>query len=375
MPTTNKLTDNLCRKAPEGKHFDGHGLYLSVAAERRVWRMAYRIAGKPQTATFGPFPLVSLADARRKRDELRRLLVDGKDPRPEPARHTPAWKDAVDAYWRGRKDVTDGYRDNAKRGLAMHLKELDAIPIGAITREQLLAPLNRMDAAGKHVYVRRVRVWAAQVFDWAVEHGHRTDNPARSIQPEKAFGKAPVESFAALSLDEVPAFMERIALEGELQSVLACKLLALTWARTGELRMMLWSEIDGDLWRIPEGKMKRRRDHLVPLSTQALKLLDKLAARSRGEYVFPADHRADRPMSENAVLYLLHRMGYRGRMTGHGWRSIGSTWANEHGYTPDAIERQLAHAPEDKVRSVYNRAAYLPERRKMLQAWADFLIG
>ncbi len=98
-----------------------------------------------------------------------------------------------------------------------------------------------------------------------------------------------------------------------------------------------------------------------------------MRARSRGDYVFPADHRADRPMSENAVLYLLHRIGYKGRMTGHGWRSVGSTWANERGYNPDAIERQLAHSPEDKTRAAYNRAAYLPERRSMLQAWADWL--
>jgi integrase len=120
--------------------------------------------------------------------------------------------------------------------------------------------------------------------------------------------------------------------------------------------------------------MKRDKDHMVPLSRQALDILDKMRARQRGsEYVFAADHRLDRPISENTVLALMARMGYKGEMTGHGWRTVASTWANEEGYTTDAIERQLAHSPEDKVRSAYNRAEYMKERRPMLQAWADWL--
>ena len=159
-----------------------------------------------------------------------------------------------------------------------------------------------------------------------------------------------------------------------IQSAQACRLLALTWVRTQELRMMEWTEIDGDLWRIPAGKMKRRRDHLVPLSKQALVILENMRQRGTGSvYVFPNDRSADRPMSENAVLYLIGRIGYGGKMTGHGWRSVASTWANEAGHNKDAIERQLAHAPDDKVRATYNRAEYLPERKTMLQAWSDWL--
>ena len=151
-------------------------------------------------------------------------------------------------------------------------------------------------------------------------------------------------------------------------------LLALTWVRTGELRMMRWDELDGALWRLPAGRMKRRRDHLVPLSRQALELLARMRARQRGsEYVFPGPVRLDRPMSENTILDLLERMGYSGQMTGHGWRTVASTWANEAGHPADAIERQLAHAPDDKVRSAYNHALHLPERTVMLQAYADWL--
>ncbi len=375
MPIANTLTDAACRKAAPGKHFDGHGLFLHVTASSKTWRMAYRLDGKAQTATFGPYPLLTLAEARQKRDELRRKLLDGTDPRPKVERKVPTFTEAAATYWEGRKDITPAYRMNAVRGLAMHIEpDIGAMRMDAITRDDLLRPLNRTDAAGLHVYVRRARLWASQVFDYAVEQGYRIDNPAQAIRTEKAFGRAKVENHAALDPSEVPAFLQRLGLESpDLQSVLACRLLALTWVRTVELRNMVWSEVEGDVWRIPEGKMKRRRDHLVPLSRQALAVLEKMRARSRGDYVFPADHRADRPMSENAVLYLLHRIGYKGRMTGHGWRSVGSTWANERGYNPDAIERQLAHSPEDKTRAAYNRAAYLPERRSMLQAWADWL--
>lgn len=240
-----------------------------------------------------------------------------------------------------------------------------------------MVALRRMDAAGLHVYVRKVRGWISQVFDWAMENGYAANNPALSIRTERAFGKARVQHFPALELRDVHAFMDRLSLEKELQSVLACKMLAYTWVRTTELRMMEWQELDEReaLWLIPAGKMKRGKDLLVPLSTQALAIIQTMRDRARQgqRFVFPHDRRLDQPMSENAVLYLIGRIGYKGRMTGHGWRSVGSTWANERGYTPDAIERQLAHAPENKIRSVYNRAEYLPERRGMLQAWADWV--
>lgn len=380
MPT-NTLTDHQCRSAKplDGKArklFDGHGLYLYLSPlGAKSWRVAYRAAGKAQTATLGPYPLLSLADARTRRDELRRKLLDGVDVKARPAKSI-SFGDACAQYWGGRKDVSAGYLANATRGLDMHLMpDLGALPIGTITREQVLAPLARLDATGKHVYARRLRVWAGQVFDWAVEHGHAAGNPAALIRPEKAFGRRPVENHARLPLADVHDLLDRLALERDIQSVLACRLLALTWVRTGELRMMKWAEMEGDTWRVPGPRMKMKRVHLVPLATQALEILANLKARSRGsEYVFPNDRRQDRPMSENAVLYLLHRIGYKDRMTGHGWRGVASTWANEHGYNKDHIEMQLAHGSDDKVRGAYNHAAYLGPRRIMLQAWADWLF-
>lgn len=383
MPT-NTLTDADCRRAKPAekalKLFDGGGMHLWVSpAGAKVWRVAYRLDGKPKTKSLGAYPELSLADARKKRDELKAELREGADPmaakKAKRAKAGVTFKSACETYWAGRGDVSEGYRDNALRALEKHLwPVLGADEIGSIDRERLLMALNRMNDAKLYEFVRKVRMWAGQVFDWAVEQGTAKINPAALIKTEKAFGKSKVQSFAALTLPEMPAFCERLALENEIQSVLACKMLALTWVRTAELRLMTWDEVDGDLWRIPKERMKRDYDHLVPLSSQALDLLKVMKARCRGSvYVFPADHRPDRAMSENSVLYLLYRMGYKGKMTGHGFRSVASTWANERGYGEDAIERQLSHVPGDRVRAIYNRAAYLPQRRQMLQDFADWM--
>lgn len=381
MPT-NKLTDSKCKSAKPGatpqKVSDGGGLFLYITPlGSKLWRCAYRFDGKQQQASFGPYPEVSLAEARAMRDALKAKLREGADPLAG-RKHKPdkvTFSSAAESYWAGRGDISAGYREHATRALEMHLMfNLGNVLVGDVTREMLLAQLRVMDAKGLHVYVRKVRMWARQVFDWAIENGHAEINPAALIDPQKAFGRAVVEPMAALEPREVPEFWQRLCFEKDLQSVLACKLLAYAWVRTIELRMMLWSEIEGGVWIVPAGKMKRRKDHVVPLSRQALGVLAEQKARSNGsQYVWPNDRVRDRPMSENAILYLIGRIGYKGRMTGHGFRSIASTWANERGYNPDAIERQLAHAPGDRIRSIYNRSAYLPERAKMLQDWADWL--
>lgn len=381
MPT-NTLTDRQCKSEVAAdkpkKLFDGGGLHLFVSTTgSKSWRLAYRIDGRPQTMSFGSYPAVSLAAARTRRDEVKATLAAGGDPM-APRRVQRAGltlEQASAEFWEGRRDISETYRTNAKRAIEMHLVPiLGNRNIGSIERQDLMDALQVMNAAGLAVYVRKVRMWIGQVFEWAVENGHAKINPAALINPRNAFVRAKVEHFASVDLSEVPELMRRVALESTVQSALAFRLLALTWVRTGELRMMRFDEVDGSLWRIPKERMKRKRDHLVPLSRQALDLLKELKTRSRkGEYVFPAEHRDDRPMSENTILALLARIGYRGRMTGHGWRTIASTWANENGYNRDAIERQLAHAPDDKIRAAYNRAEYLPERSAMLQDWADWL--
>lgn len=380
MPTNHKLTDHVCRSAkPRDKPYklaDGHGLALWCSPTgARVWRWHFRQAGKPQTRSLGPYPEVSLALARAECLRLRAELRAGTLVPRAVVKQSLTTRQACEDYWAGRQDCTEGYRANALRALELHIWPLlGGKPVRDLTRQDALGALLKLDAQGKAEYVRKVRVWLSLVLSWCAERGECAANVAADIKPERAFARRTVEHHSAVELADVPALMRRLELEGMLQSVLACKLLALTWARTGELRQMRWDEIDGDTWRLPAGRMKRRKDHLVPLPRQALAIIDHMRMRSRGsEYVFAADHRPDRPISENAVLHLLYRMGYKGQMTGHGFRSIASTWAHEAGYQPDVIERQLAHTPDDKVRSAYNRAAHMTQRRVMLQAFADWL--
>lgn len=385
MPT-NSLSDSQCRAAkPKEKAyklFDGHGLHLAVMPSgTKTWRMAYRVEVdgrlKPQTATFGPYPLVTLAQAREKRDDLRLRLKKG-----EPAKEAKAGakrillRDASEKYWAGRQDMDAKTMLNAKNAMERYVfPKLGDTFMDEVDSAQVLTALKVMDAAGKFSYVRKVRGWLSAVFDWGVANGYAKINPCELINPRKAFGRRKTQGFAALEITEIPEFMQRLELEGLLQSVMACKLLGLTGVRTKVLRFMEPGEIDGAIWRVPAEKMKMDLDLLVPMSRQSLTIVEHMMARNPGsKYVFPNERDLNRPMSENTVLYLIGRIGYAGIMTGHGWRKVMSTWLNEHGFDKDAIERQLAHVPSDKIRGIYNRAEFMPERRRMMQAWADWLM-
>lgn len=380
--TINTLTDAKCKAAKASekprKVFDGAGLFLHISpVGSKVWRVAYRLDGKQQTATLGEYPLISLADARTKRDDLRTRLANGEDPKAGRKSGRPAMtvEEGNNSYWATRADLSPAYLKKSKRAIEQYLyPKFKNRPLDGVSREDLMEVLRAVDAQGKSVYVRKIRLWTGMIYDWAVENSYASSNPAAQIDPKKAFSRAKVVRMPSLDLHEVPDFLQRLSLEGSLQSVLGCKLLSLTWLRTNELRTMRWDDVSDDLIRIPGERMKKEKDHLVPLSTQATDVLRELDQRRNGsEFVFPSDRRIDRPMSENSILYMLHRIGYKGRMCGHGWRSVGSTWANENGYNKDVIERQLAHTPADKVRSAYNRAEYLPQRTQMIQDWANWL--
>lgn len=370
MPS--RLTDQQCKAAkPRAKGYKlftgDSGLFLYVTpAGGKYWRLQYRVAGKQQTASLGEYPAVGLKDAREKA-----VLFKPTSGR---AVQSKSFSQCVREYWSGRHDLSAGYKWNATRALSMHVEPYLGDKLACdITRDDLMSVFNRMDAKGLFSYVRKTRRWTSNVLDWAVEQGLATSNAAMQINPEKAFGRRAVEHHAAIMPSALKPFLDRLALEPPLQSVLALKLLMLTWVRTDELRSARWSEFDGELWRIPAARMKRRLDHLVPLSRQAQEILKVLKARSGSEFVFPNERRRDRPMSENAVLYLIGRMGWGGKVTGHGFRSTGSTWANERGYNPDAVERQLAHVPREAIRAIYNHAEWLPERGRMLQDYADWM--
>lgn len=371
MPS-NKLTIGQVKAAAPRerpyKIFDGGGLYLYVTpAGGRFWRLQYRVAGKAQTKSLGRFPGVSLAEARRAAEEFR----SG----PKALRSGMTLARAAETYWAGRKDLSSSYVANATSAIATHLEPtLGQRPIGGVSRADLLDALNVMDERGLHQYVRKTRMWVGQVFEWAIEQGYATENPAASIRPDKAFGKRPVKHHAAIPLRELPELLQRLSIEPRTDATLAAWLLVYTWVRTTELRLATWAEFDdGPVWKIPEGRMKRRIEHWVPLSTQALAIIEELRARRRGDYLLPGGRTITRPMSENAILALLARMGYRNRQTGHGFRSQGSTWANERGHNADAIEYQLAHRPADEVRAAYNHARYWDQRRSLLQEWGDWI--
>lgn len=377
MPSQ-KLSDSQVRSAKPReaayKLFDGGGLFLAVTPKgAKSWRLQYRLHDKQQTATLGLYPEVTLAAAREKAFAIRRDLAAGRSPKAR--KSTMTFKQACTAYWGGRRDLSLAYLENVTSALERHLYgDIGDRAVESLTREDLLKPLNRMNAAGLFDYVRKVRMWSAQVFDWVIEQGLLEVNPARTIKPKVAFGRRAVEPFASVAMRDVPTLVQRLDMERpELLSVLGCWLMAYTWVRTQELRMMQWDQIEGDVWRVPAGTMKARREHLVPLSRQALDVLAKLEARRTSRFVFPGDRSKDRPMSENAVLALLARIGFKGEMTGHGWRKLGSTWANERELNADAIEMQLAHLPASETRAAYNLAKYLTQRRAILQAWADWL--
>jgi integrase len=248
-------------------------------------------------------------------------------------------------------------------------------PVADINAPELPAVLRIVENTGALDLAMRLLQASAQIFRYAIATGRAERNPAADLRGAL---KPPVRKHQAhLKAGELPEYLQKLeAYDGSLQTKLALKFLLLTFVRTGELRGAEWTEISFDKaeWRIPAERMKMRDPHIVPLSRQAIGLLKELQPLTgQWRYVFPNQHKPTGCMSENTMLYQLYRMGYHSKATGHGFRSTASTILNEHGFAPDVIERQLAHCERNSVRAAYNQAQYLPERRKMMQWWADYL--
>jgi integrase len=365
---------------------DEGGLYLLVRPDgARYWRLKYRFAGKEKLLALGVFPDVQLQEARERRDDAKRELRDSKDPGAEKKARKQALKHAAVNTFRAvaeewlRKQANrwdPGHTEQVRRSLELNLfPDLGERPIADIDVPELRAVLSKIEDRGAHEMRQRAQQRAGAVFRYAMATGRSNTDPAHALRG--AFTPQSNRHHAALGAKDLPEFFERLAgYDGEPTTKLALHLLVVTFVRTGELRGAEWSEIDFEAaeWRIPAERMKMREPHIVPLSTQALALLRELQALTgRGRYLFPGRTKATQPISENTILYALYRMGYHSRATGHGFRSTASTILNEVGFPPDVIERQLAHMERNKVRAAYNRAQYLPERRKMMQQWADML--
>jgi len=394
------LTDAACRnaKCPKARTYqryrDEKGLYLEVTKTgAKCWRMKYRFGGKEKRLALGRYPEVTLAIARARRDNAREQLASGVDPaeakREEKRRKLLEDETAFEKI--ARRWWADWSANKSERHSNYVLKrlEVDAFPkLGAKPVRELSAPdfvrlAKGIEARGAADIARRVYQSCGQVMRYAVAHGLADRNPVAEVRPGDVLRAHQQTNFARIGVEDLPNLMRQImAYDGSVYTRLALHLMALTFVRTSELIGAKWREFDMDKaeWRIPAERTKSRRQHLVPLSRQALEVLSYLRAahgnadKSTGAaLLFPGERDRAKPMSNNTILFALYRMGYRGRMTGHGFRGLASTALNEMGYRSDVIEAQLAHVEENRVRAAYNHARYVEERRDLMQRWADYL--
>ncbi len=379
----NKLSARAVSQAqPKDKPYkigDGGGMWLWISPTgAKVWRLSYRLGGKAQTHVIGPYPEISLARARELRLEARSRIAEGLKPIKGNKSDGMTLQDAHLAYW-PQRNLSPSYKRDAMQGLESHvIPFLGHRSVRSLTRADCLSVLMPINKKGNFDQVRKIRIWLANVIDYAIAMEQADNNPARNIKPDMVFGDRNPVNYASLTPKKAGQFFTKLSAEQMTVGVCATWMLAYTWVRTNELRWMNWDEIDGGLWLIPADRMKgmtgKRRDHLVPLSTQAQAVLAHMRLSRRGPWVFPNYRDHSKPMSENAVLSVIKRLGYKGATTGHGFRSTASTWANEiHKARPDVIEIALSHSPKDQIRAVYNRAIYLDERAELLQAFADWV--
>lgn len=371
------------------KIFDGGGLYLFVTPSGgKLWHFKYRFDGKEKKLTFGSYPEISLLDARQRRDEARRQLANAIDPGAVRKAQKQANVQETETFeviareWHGRfiSTWTTGHAETIMSRLERDLFPwIGKRPIAEIKAPELLAVLRRIESRGALESAHRIRTICGQVFRYAVETGRAERDPSADL---KGALPQPQENHRAAITEpkEAGALLRAIeGYEGGFIVKCALKFAPLVFVRPGELRHAEWAEInlENAEWNIPGSKMKMKEPLLVPLSKQAIEILKELyKLTGAGRYVFPG-RTADRPMSENAILAALRRMGYdKDEMSGHGFRAMACTLLDEVLHIrPDYIEHQLAHAVRDPNGRAYNRTAHLEERRKMMQTWADYLDG
>ncbi|MGA9070672.1 MAG: integrase arm-type DNA-binding domain-containing protein, partial [Terracidiphilus sp.] len=382
------LTDTEVRKArPSDKPYrlsDSGSLYLWITPSGgKLWRWAYRHEGKEKLMSFGKYPDVPLGLARERHAEARKRLATGVDPMAERKAEKAAVENSFQsvagfwlAHWRDGKSPR--HVDYVKRRMdADILPCLGTRPIALIEAPELLAMTKAIERRGAREIAKRALETVGQVFRFAIAHGYSKRNPASEIRPGDILKSARKVNYARVDARELPELLRTIEVyQGTHVTRLAIKLIALTFVRTSELIGAKWAEFDLEAgrWDIPAERMKMRTPHIVPLSRQALNVLDTLRTLTgESEWLFPGDRNTKKPMSNNTILKALERMGYKGRMTGHGFRGLASTILHEQGYNHEHIELQLAHAPRNAVSAAYNHALYLEPRAKMMQEWADYL--
>ena len=376
---------------------DGNGLFLLVNPDgAKYWRMAYRFNDKQKTLALGVYPEISLEKAREKCLAARSQLADGFDPS-EVKKQTRliAKEKAANTFeviareWHSNR--LSAWRESTAKDTLNRLEkdifpQIGALSIGDITHKQMIAALRKIEERGAHEIAKRLKATCARIFSYANQHGIENRNPAADLKDVLKPVKA--GHFAAIAPDELPEFLKAMK-ENDARlykpTRIAMRLMLLCFMRTSELIETPWSEINLETgeWVIPWNRMKRGKlainpdetDHHVCLSSQALELLRDLhTLTGRNKWLFPNQRDHEKPMSNGAILAALKRMGYRNKMTGHGFRALAMTTLKEKlGYRHEVVDRQLAHAQKDKVASAYDRAQFLEERKKMMQHWADYL--
>jgi integrase len=394
------LTDTTCKNAkPKEKQYklaDGNGLYLLVTPNGgKYWRMKYRVAGKEKLLSFGVYPEVPLLEAREKRQEARKLLRTDTDPaqaKREEKRLSILNKqnnfEAVAREWHeNKKDSwTEQYGINVLHRLEMDIfPTLGKRPIADIEPMDMLDAIRQIEKRGALDVSKRIAQVCGQVFRFGIATGRVKRNPVPDIKD--AFKPTVKGHFAAIDSDGIPDFMRTLDRnDARLFPItrIAIHLMLLTFVRTSNLINARWEDFDLEkgIWIIPAAHMKQRKvaklnpknSHTVPLCTQAIALLNELRQYSPGDLLFPGRTDRNKPMSNNTILGALSRMGYKGEMTGHGFRALAmSTLKEKLGYRHEVVDRQLAHAHKSAVDAAYDRAKFLDERKTMMQVWADYL--
>lgn len=399
------LTDAEVRNAkPNDKVqylFDGAGLYLQINPNgSRWWRFKYRFEGKAKLLSLGVYPDVGLKGVRSAHTEARKLITNGIDPSAKRKQSEAATKQkheitrriaegiplensfkAVAAEWFDKQLHTwvEHHSRDVQRRLEVNIfPYIGTRPIAEIEAPELLAAIRVIEGRGAYDLAHRVLQVCGQVFRYGVATGRCKRDPSPDLRGALAPHKK--KNQAAVQPEDLPELLRAIAGYDEvgcIQTRLALQLLALTFVRTNELIGAVWTELDLDnaLWIIPAERMKMRTQHVVPLCSQSLRILSELRLiAGKSIYVLPGRNPA-KPISNNTMLFALYRLGFKGKMTGHGFRAVASTVLNETGFRGDVIEIQLAHCERNEIRGAYNRALYLAERKTMMQWWGDYLEG
>ena len=371
------------------KIYDETGLYLLVKANgSKYWRFRYRFDGKEKLLAIGVYPKVSLGKARIEQEDAQKLLAKDIDPSADKKQRKYANKlkkantfEAIARDWL-KEEVKGWTPDHAMR--VIHSLEKEIFPhIGDMPVTQIKTPdikraINLIQKRGANDIAKRSLQRCSSIFGYAVQSGIAEINVARDLIGSI---KAPkVRHQPSLKRDQLSECLKRLsAYEGMSQTKIALRLLIHTFVRPGELRGARWNEfdLDGKEWRIPQERMKIKEggDHIVPLTRQTIKLINELEPiTSQYDLLFPGERRATQPMSENTLLFMLYRMGYKGKATPHGFRATASSILNEQNFNSDAIERQLSHIERNKVKGAYNyNAEFMKERKKIMKWWSDYL--